>query len=51
MCEVMQKYENIVIKKARIEKIQQMIKEKCTKEFILKFYTEDVYAEAEREIL
>lgn len=51
VCEVMQKYENLAVRKDHIEKIQQMIQEKCTKEFILKFYTEDEYTEAESELL
>lgn len=48
VCEVMQKYENIAIKKDHIEKIQKMIQKGCTKEFILDLdYTEDEYTEAE----
>lgn len=48
VCEVMQKYENIAIKKERVEILQKMIKEKYTKESILRLgFTEDEYAEAE----
>ncbi len=52
VCEVMQKYEKLAVDEAlkmeRIEKIQAMLKEGCSKEFVLKIgYTEDEYLEAE----
>ena len=51
MCEVMQKYENFAVHKERIEKIQAMLREDCTKEFILKIgYTKEEYTEAEAEL-
>lgn len=52
VCEVMQRYENIAIKKDHIEKIKKMIQRGCAKEFILDLdYTEEEYAEAEQELL
>ena len=56
MCEVMEKYEKQAALKAlqheRIEKIQNLIKLGCTKEFILKAgYSEDEYTEAESQML
>lgn len=55
VCEVMQMYEKMAadeaLKRDHIEKVKQMIAEKCEKEFILKFYTEDEYAAAEAELL
>jgi hypothetical protein len=51
VCEVMQKYENMAVHKANVEKIQAMLKEGCEKEFILKIgYTEKEYLEAERNL-
>jgi len=51
VCEVMQRYENLAVKEERIEKIQNLIRLECSKEFILKAgYTEDEYAEAEAEL-
>jgi len=48
VCEVMQKY----IKEERLEKIQAMLREGCTKELILKIgYTEDEYLEAKKTLL
>lgn len=48
----MQKYENIAVQKDHIEKIQKMIRKGYLKEDILELdYTEDEYAEAERELL
>ena len=52
VCEVMQKYEEIAIKMDHIEKIQKMIQKGYSKEDILDLdYTEEEYAEAERELL
>ena len=56
MCEVMEKYEKQAALKAlqheRIEKIQNLIKLGCTKEFILKAgYSEAEYTEAESQML
>lgn len=52
VCDVMKKYEDIAannaVKKEKIEKIQAMIREGCSKEFILKIgYTADEYLDAE----
>lgn len=50
--EIMQKYENIAVRTAEIEKIKKMILKGCSKEFILDLdYTEDEYLEAEAELL
>ena len=47
VCEVMEKYEKIAVHNERIEKIQAMIKEGCSKEFILRVgYTTNEYMEA-----
>lgn len=47
----MQKYEKMAVKAERIERIQAMLKEGCTKELILKIgYTEDEYLEAKTEL-
>lgn len=47
VCEVMEKYEKIAVHNERIEKIQAMIKEGCSKEFILRVgYTANEYMEA-----
>lgn len=52
MCNLSEHYEEMAVKKERIEKIQAMIKENCSKEFILKIgYTEEEYSEAERQLL
>ncbi len=52
VCEVMQRYENIAIKKERLQAIEKMILKGCSKEFILDLdYTENEYAEAESELL
>lgn len=52
VCEVMQRYENLAIKRDHIEKIQKMIRRGYPKEDILDLdYTEDEYAEAEAELL
>ena len=52
VCEVMQRYENIAIQRERVEILQKMIQEKYTKEAILRLgFTEDEYAEAERELI
>lgn len=51
MCEVMEKYEKIAVRKDRIEKIQAMLREGFAKEVILKIgYTEDEYSEAESQV-
>lgn len=52
VCEVMEKYNKIAVREERIERIQAMIKEHCSKEFILKIgYTEDEYSEAESQLM
>ncbi len=52
MCEVMEKYEKIAVRKDRIEKIQALIREGCSKEFILKVgYSEDEFSEAENRMM
>ncbi|MBQ7919444.1 MAG: PD-(D/E)XK nuclease family transposase [Lachnospiraceae bacterium] len=52
VCEVMQKYENIAIQKERLQAIKKMIQKGYPKEDILDLdYTEEEYAEAERELL
>lgn len=51
VCEVMQRYENIAIQKERLQAIKKMILKGCSKEFVLDLdYTEEEYAEAEREL-
>ena len=51
VCEVMQRYENLAIKRDHIEKIRKMISKGYSKEDILDLdYTEDEYAEAEAEL-
>ena len=52
VCEVMQKYIDIEVKKNNVEKIVKMIKNGYSKEDILDLdYTEDEYTEAESELL
>jgi len=47
VCEVMERYEKLAVKKANVQKVVRMIEEGCTKEFIFKIgYTEDEYTEA-----
>ena len=47
VCEVMEKYENLAVKNANIEKIIRMLELKCSKEFISSIgYTEDEIFEA-----
>ena len=55
VCEVMQRYEKLAVDEAmhieRMNQIKKMIQKGCTKEFILDLdYTEEEYAEAEREL-
>ena len=51
VCEVMQRYEKIAVKIDHIEKIKKMIQKGYSKEDILDLdYTEEEYAEAEREL-
>ena len=51
MCEVMEYYNELAIKKDHIEKIQKMIRKGYSREDILALdYTEDEYAEAEAEL-
>lgn len=41
-----------ILRDENIERIQKMIRKGCSKEFILELdYTEDEYAEAEKELL
>lgn len=52
VCEVMEKYENLAVKNANIEKIMKMIKMDCSKEFILRVgYTEDEFSEAQNRMV
>lgn len=52
VCEVIERYVDEALKIEHIEKIQAMIKEGCSKEFILKIgYTEDEYSEAESQLV
>lgn len=53
VCEVMEKYEKIAVKEEKIERIQHMIKNGCSKEFLLNVggYTEDEYSEAENQMM
>lgn len=52
VCEVMERYENLAVKKANVQKVIRMIEEGCTKDFILKIgYTEDEFSEAENQML
>ena len=52
VCEVMKKYENIAIKKERIEKIQAMIEEGCSEELIQRIgYTKEEFLEAKQHML
>ncbi len=52
MCKEMERYERMAVRADRIEKIQNLIKMDCTKEFILKVgYSEDEYTEAESQLL
>ena len=47
----MQKYENIAVRRAEIDKIKKMIQKGYSKEDILDLdYTEDEYTEAEAEL-
>lgn len=51
MCEVMQKYQELAVKKDRIERIQAMLKEGFDKTTILKVgYAEEEYLEAEEAL-
>ena len=56
VCEIMEKYEKIAVSKAlqaeKIERISNMIKKGCSKEFILNVggYTEDEFSEAEKQL-
>ena len=51
VCEIMQKYENIAVRRAEIDKIKKMIQKGYSKEDILDLdYTEDEYTEAEAEL-
>ena len=51
MCEVMQRYEKLAVHKVNIERIIKMLRMGYSKEDILNLdYTEDEYAEAEREL-
>lgn len=50
VCEVMQKYIDIEVKRERIETIKLMLKENCADSFILKFYTIEELNEAKEEI-
>lgn len=56
VCEIMRQYEKIAVDEAmhkeRTTKIMKMIQKGCVKEFILDLdYTEEEYAEAEKELL
>uniref|UniRef100_UPI0040572EC0 hypothetical protein n=1 Tax=Acetatifactor sp. TaxID=1872090 RepID=UPI0040572EC0 len=52
VCEVMEKYENMAVKKDHIEKIKKMLRKGYSKDDILELdYTEEEYAEAEKELL
>ena len=52
MCEVMEYYNELAIKKDHIEKIQKMIQKQYDKADILDLgYTEEEYEEAEKELL
>ena len=52
VCEIMEKYENIAVKKERIKMIQEMLKNGFEKDIILKMnFTEDEYSEAEKQFM
>lgn len=52
VCEVMEKYEGIAVKKERIKMIQEMLKNGFEKDIILKMnFTEDEYSEAESQLM
>ena len=52
MCEVMEKYENMAIKKNNIIKIKKLIINGVDKDVILNSdFTEEEYEEAEKELL
>lgn len=52
VCEVMEKYEGIAVKKERIKMIQEMLKNGFEKDIILKMnFTEDEYSEAEKQLM
>lgn len=49
MCETMEKYINLAVRKERIEKIRTLLEKGCNKEFILSVgYSEDEYLEVEK---
>lgn len=52
VCEVMEKYENLAIKNANIQKIMRMIEKEYSKEEILDIgYTEEEFSEAEKKMM
>lgn len=52
VCDVMEKYENMAVKKANIQKVMKMIEMNCSKEFILNVgYTEDEFSEAQNQMM
>ncbi len=52
MCEVMERYEKIAVRKANINKIQNMIKKGYSKREILDIgFNEDEFVEAEKQLL
>ena len=52
VCEVMEKYENLAIKNANIQKIMRMIEKEYSKEEILDIgYTEEEFFEAEKKMV
>lgn len=51
VCEVMEKYENMAVNRERIDAVKRMIRKKYSKDDVLGLdYTEEEYAEAEREL-
>ena len=52
MCNLSEYYEEVAVKKERIEKIQAMLNKGCSKDFILEVgYTEDEYSEAKSQLM
>lgn len=51
VCELMEKYENMAVNRERIDAVKRMIRKQYSKDDILGLdYTEEEYAEAEREL-
>lgn len=53
VCEVMQKYEDLAVRKDHVERIKKMIRKGRSKDEIFEWddFTEDEYTEAESELL